>query len=49
MTKMCTYRISFIFNGKNMLEYVTAPNTTLALNIVRQRYPGSSSFFWTQE
>ena len=49
MAKLFNYRCSFVWNGKNMWDYVTAPNQTIALQIVRQRYPGCTSWFLTEE
>lgn len=51
MTTLRTYRVSFVWNGKHMWEYVSAPAGArhMVQVIVEQRYPGSTSFFITEE
>jgi len=51
MTPLKTYRVSFIWQGKHMWDYIAAPAGArhLVQMIVQQRYPGSTSFFITEE
>jgi hypothetical protein len=43
-----TYRISFIVGGKTFWEVVQAYAPHDAIQLLKQRYPGATSFSWQQ-
>ncbi len=47
--KSKTYRVSFVVNGKNLWEVVSAWSSSAARQLVEQRYPGATSFFIYEE
>ena len=49
MMKMKNYRVSFVWHGQNMWDYVLAPNRNETWRIIEMRYPGATSLFITEE